>query len=64
MGHKLLGMTLLAVFHCFRRVHEGIFDVLLLLPHDITPCPTFAQCRLERHASGEDRGQNSCQRYS
>jgi hypothetical protein len=27
MGHKLLGMTLLAVFHCFRRVHYGIFDV-------------------------------------
>jgi hypothetical protein len=43
MGHKLLGMTLFAVFHCFRRVHEGIFDVLLFLPHHITSCPTFTE---------------------
>jgi hypothetical protein len=45
-------------------VHDGIFDVLLLLTHDIASCPTFAECRLERHASDEDRGQNSGQRYS
>lgn len=43
MGHKLLGMTLLAVFRCFRGVVDGIFDVLLLLPHDITSCPTFTE---------------------
>jgi hypothetical protein len=43
MGHKLLGMTLLAVFHCFRRVLDGIFDVLLFLPYDITSRPTFTE---------------------
>jgi hypothetical protein len=43
MGNKLLGMTLFSVFHCFRRVLEGIFDVLLFLPHHITSCPTFTE---------------------
>ncbi len=62
MGHKLLGMTLLAVFHCFRRVVDGIFDVLLFLPYDITSRTTFTECRLEWHASGEERGENSGQR--
>jgi len=41
MGHKLLGMTLSAVFHCFRRVLDGIFDVFLM--DDITSCPTFTE---------------------
>ena len=41
MGHKLLGMTLSAVFHCFRRVLEGIFDVFLM--HEITSCSTFTE---------------------
>jgi hypothetical protein len=40
-GH--VGMTLFAVSHCFRRVLDGICDVLLFLPHDITACPTFTE---------------------
>jgi hypothetical protein len=41
MGHELLSMTLSAVFHCFRRVFDGIFDVFLM--YDITSCPTFTE---------------------
>jgi hypothetical protein len=44
MCHKLVGMTLVAVFHRFRRVLDRIFDVLLFLTHDVTSCPTFAEC--------------------
>jgi hypothetical protein len=36
-------MTLFAVVHRFRRLLDGIFDVLLFLKHDITSCPTFTE---------------------
>jgi hypothetical protein len=41
--NKHIGMTLFAVFRCFRRVRDGILGVLFFLPHDITSCPTFTE---------------------
>jgi hypothetical protein len=44
MCHKLLSVTLFAMVHRFRRVFDGISDVLLFLTHDITSRPTFTEC--------------------